>query len=85
MKVLHLDSVYRQWLNLNEALSFDGDLNEKFIGLTHNESIFFAEMLKTALQPLDLRTVDELKRFIELQERHECTLALQRKASRLKT
>ena len=85
MKVLHLDSVYRQWLNLNEALSFDGDLNEKFIGLTHNESIFFAEILKTALQPLDLRTVDELKRFIELQERHERTLALQRKASRLKT
>ena len=85
MKVLHLDSVYRQWLNLNEALSFDGDLNEKFIGLTHNESIFFAEILKTALQPLDLRTVDELKRFMELQERHERTLALQRKASRLKT
>lgn len=80
MKILDLDSNYRQWLNLNAALGFDGDLNEKFIGLTHNESIFFAEILKTALQPLVLRTVAELKRFIELHERHERTLAFQRKA-----
>ena len=84
MKVIDLDSAYREWLNLNSALGFDGELNERFIGLTHNESIFFAEMSKTALQPLDLRTVAELKRFIELHERHERTLAFQHKASSLK-
>jgi hypothetical protein len=83
MKVIHLDSAYREWLNLNSALVFDGDLNETFIGLTHEESIFFAEMSQTALQPVDMRTVAELKRFIELHERHQSTLAFQRKARSL--
>jgi hypothetical protein len=83
LKVIDLDSTYREWLNFNYALGFDEDLNEKFIGLTHDESIFFAEILQTALQPLDSRTLDELKRFIELQERHARTLAFQRKARSL--
>jgi hypothetical protein len=83
VKLIDLDSTYREWLNFNSALVFDGDLNERFIGLTHTESIFFAEMSTAALQPVDIRTVAELKRFIELHELHEHSLAFQRKTRSL--
>ena len=78
MKLMDLKSAHRRWLNLNAALDFDKDLNEKLVGLTHNESIFFVEMIKDTFGNLELRNVDELERFIELHERHERTLAFQR-------
>jgi hypothetical protein len=71
MQLLILDETYRRWLYSKAALGFDRDLNEKFIGLTHNESIFFAQMLKVPLPPLGSLTVDELQRFVNLHERHQ--------------
>jgi hypothetical protein len=76
MKLLPLESTYRGWLNSRAALAFDSDLNEKFIGLTHSESLFFAEMSRGPLLPLESRDVEDLERFIWLYNRHEFTLAL---------
>jgi hypothetical protein len=74
MKFMDLDATYRKWLISNAALDFDKDLNEKFVGLTYEESIFFAEISRTALPPKG-QNADELERFIELHERHECAIA----------
>jgi hypothetical protein len=75
MKLLKLDSIYRSWLNSRSALALDSELNEKFIGLTHIESISYAEMTSEPLRAFDLWDVDELARFLELHERHELLLA----------
>ena len=77
---MDLDSSYRCWLISRAAIDFDRHLNEKLVGLTHDESIFFVEISKVALSPLKTWSVDELKRFIELYDRHERILAFQRKA-----
>jgi hypothetical protein len=71
MQLLILEATYRRWLYSKAALGFDRDLNEKFIGLTHNESIFFAQMSKVPLLPLGSLTLDELERFVNLDERHQ--------------
>jgi hypothetical protein len=75
-----LDSTYRHWLNSKDALGLDSKLNEKFVGLTHEESVFFAEISSDPLAPFDLWDPDELARFLRLYERHEITLAFQRAA-----
>jgi hypothetical protein len=84
MKLLLLDATHRRWLNSKSALALDGNLNEKFIGLTHNESVFFAEVSSAPLAPLGLWDVEALKRFLRLHERHELTLAYQRVAHNFK-
>lgn len=84
MQLLILDSTYRQWLNSRAALSFDQDLNEKFLGLTHSESIFFAKISKIAPIPLESLTVDELEHFINLYERHERMLTFSRESDGFK-
>jgi hypothetical protein len=71
MQLLILEATYRRWLYSRAALGFDRDLNEKFIGLTHNESIFFAQMSKVPLPTLGSLTVDELECFVSLHERHQ--------------
>ena len=70
MKLLDLDLMYRHWLSSRNALTFDCDLNEKLIGLTHSESISFVQMA-AKLSPIRSRTLDELERFTELNNRHE--------------
>jgi hypothetical protein len=80
MKLLLLDSSYRRWLNLKSALALNGNLDEKFIGLTHDESIFFAEVSNSPLAPFELWDEEVLKRFLRLHERHELTLAFRRAA-----
>jgi hypothetical protein len=73
MKFLTLEPTYRRWLNSKNALAFDSDLNEKLIGLTHSESIFFVQMVNT-YDPGRLQTIDELERFMDLHDRHEFAL-----------
>ncbi len=82
MKILNLSFIQRRCLNWKNALNFDTDLNEKLMGLTHEESDFFVEMSEAAFGSLELRHADELKRFLELYERHERALDFQRKAHR---
>jgi hypothetical protein len=74
MELLPLDSTYRGWLISKAALAFDSELNEKFIGLTHDESVFFAEMCKSPMVPLELRDTDKLEHFLQLHLRHELML-----------
>jgi len=75
MRLLPLESSYRCWLNSRAALAFDSNLSERFIGLTHDESMFFAEMSRSSLAPLESRDVGELERFIHLHACHERALA----------
>jgi hypothetical protein len=74
MKLLSLDSTYRLWLNKKSALAFDSNLNEKFIGLTHDESVFFAYVSAVALQPDTSWETKELETFLKLHARHELSL-----------
>jgi hypothetical protein len=74
MKLLSLDPTYRIWLNKKSALTFDGNLNERFLGLTHDESIFFAYISSVALQPGMSLEPKEVENFLKLHERHELTL-----------
>jgi hypothetical protein len=76
MKLMDLEPSYRLWLIGRGALNFDRYLNEKFVGLTHDESTFFLRMVKAALDPLYVRSEEEFDRFIELHEYHELELAL---------
>jgi hypothetical protein len=76
MKLMDLEASYRLWLIERNALNFDLYLNEKFVGLTHDESTFFLRMVKAALDPLYVRSEEEFDRFIELHEYHELELAL---------
>jgi hypothetical protein len=77
MKLLQLDSIYRSWLNARSALALDSELNEKFTGLTHIDSISYAEMTSEPIQSFDLWDVDKLSHFLHLHERHELCLAFQ--------
>lgn len=77
MKILQLDLTYRSWLNARFALALDGDLNEKFTGLTHIDSIFYAKMTNEPLRNFDAWEVETLSRFLALYERHELALAFQ--------
>ena len=76
MRLMDLEPSYWLWLIGRGALNFDRYLNEKFAGLTHDELIFFLRMVKAALDPLYVRSEEELDRFIELHEYHELELAL---------
>jgi hypothetical protein len=80
MKLLLLDSSYRSWRNSKSALVLDGNLDEKLIGLTHDESVFFAEVSNSPLAPFELWDEEVLKWFLRLHERHELTLAFRRAA-----
>lgn len=75
MKLLSLNPGYRYWLNARCALTFDSDLDEIFLGLTHNDSVFYAEMSELPLTAAKLAEVAELTRFLALHERHELALA----------
>jgi hypothetical protein len=77
MKILQLDPTYRTWLNARSALALDGDLNEKFTGLTHIDSIFYAEMTNEPLRDFDTWDVETLSRFLALYERHQLAVAFQ--------
>jgi hypothetical protein len=85
MKLLLLETTYRRWLSSKDALALDSNLNEKFIGLTHDESVFFAKMSSVPLAPFELWDLDELERFLGLYKRHELTRAFQRLARGYKT
>jgi hypothetical protein len=76
MKLMDLEASYRFWLIRRGALDFDLYLNEKFVGLTHDESTFFLRMVKAALDPLYVRSEEEFDHFIKLHEYHELELAL---------
>lgn len=82
MKLLSLDSTYRTWLEARLALSFDEDLNEKFIGLTHDESVFFAEMSSPPFMLFDDWPLEVLTRFLAMHERHELILEYRAVAAR---
>jgi hypothetical protein len=84
MQLLTLEATYRCWLNSRTALSFDRDLNEKFLGLTHSESVFFAKISKIVFVPLGSLTLDELEHFINLYERHERILNFSRESDYFK-
>lgn len=75
MKLLSIDETYRRWLNSRSALAFDNDLNEILVGLTHSESIFFAELSSPPGLVFDAIGADGINRFLDLHERHELTLA----------
>lgn len=75
MKLLSLDTTYRRWLYSRNALTFDYDLNEVFVGLTLDDSIDYAENSESPLTASRLVDVDELIRFLALHERHELALA----------
>lgn len=75
MKLLLLDPTYRTWLNSRLALSLDGDLNEKLIGLTYEESVFFVELSNPPFTSFEGWESDILTRFMEMHERHERVLA----------
>jgi hypothetical protein len=77
MKILMLDPLYRSWLNSKCALTLDEDHNERFVGLTHSESIFYAKMSNLPCPMLDLWDVDVLTLFLDLHEKHQLTLAFQ--------
>jgi hypothetical protein len=77
MKILMLDPLYRSWLNSKCALTLDEDHNERFVGLTHSESVFYAKMSNLPCPSLDLWEVDVLTLFLDLHERHQLTLAFQ--------
>jgi hypothetical protein len=71
MTIMALEPSYRLWLIGRGAPNFDRYLNEKFVGLTHDESTFFLRMVKAALDPLYVQSEEEFDRFIELHEYHE--------------
>lgn len=75
MQLLSLDSTYRRWLYSRCALAFDGDLDEIFVGLTHSESVFFAELSSPPGLVFDAIGADGITRFLALHERHELALA----------
>jgi hypothetical protein len=77
MKILMLDLLYRSWLNSKFALMLDEDHNEKFVGLTHSESIFYAKMSNLPCPSFDQWDVDVLTLFLDLHEKHQLTLAFQ--------
>jgi hypothetical protein len=74
MKLIPLEWFYRSWLVSRHALTLDQDHNERFVGLTHCESLLYAKMSNPPFISFDRWEVDELKRFLELHERHEVTL-----------
>lgn len=80
MKLLNLDFLQRRWLNQKNALDFDKNLNEKFAGLTHEESNFFLEMSEAAFYRPQSKSIDEINRFLKLYECHERTLIFHRGA-----
>lgn len=82
MKLLPLEPSYRGWLTARSALGLDSDLNEKFVGLTHLESLFYADITNGLLTSLDVLDETVLTRFLELHERHELIVAFQTAAAR---
>jgi hypothetical protein len=74
MKLLSLDPIYRIWLNKKSALTFDSNLNEMFLGLTHDESIFFAYISSVALRPGMSWETGDVETFLRLHQRHELSL-----------
>lgn len=74
MKILTLDPAYRYWLNARSALRIDSGLNENFAGLTHDDSVFFAEMTSEPLTTFNLWDMNTISRFLRLYERHELVL-----------
>jgi hypothetical protein len=76
MKILQLEDSHRAWLNSKGALEIDANLDEKFVGLTHAESVIYATRTTPPIQPLDLWSADELIETLDLHARHELTLAV---------
>lgn len=85
MKILKLDSLYRSWLTERGALGLGTDLNEKFKGLTHEESVFYAEVTSEPFGNWEDWDEEEIHRFLELHEHHQLVLDFQMAARRFKT
>jgi hypothetical protein len=75
MKLLPLEPTYRMWLNSRVALSLDGELNERFAGLTYSESVLYAEMSNPPFTSFEQWDAETLTHFLHLHERHELSLA----------
>jgi hypothetical protein len=76
MRILQLEESHRAWLNSKGALEVDGNLDEKFVGLTHVESVVYAARTTPPIRPLDLWSADELIEILDLHARHELILAV---------
>lgn len=70
MTLLALDSTRRDWLIKRQSLAFDDEQNEIFLGLTHEESLFFAAAEHLAMGRQN-RSDEDLLRFLALFDRHE--------------
>jgi hypothetical protein len=81
MKLILLESSYRSWLNSRNALVLDANLDERFVGLTHAESVVYAGMSNPPYISFDHWNVPAITQFLDLYERHEQAIAFRFAAS----
>lgn len=74
MRLLNLEENYRRWLFNKNALGFDSSLNEKLIGLSHEESLVFTHMASITDFPMNIWEKGSLSYFLYLEEKHRSAL-----------
>lgn len=74
MKLLKIEETYRRWLFNKNALAFDSNLNEKLVGLNHEESLVFTYMASITNFPMNILEKNTLSYFLRLEEKHRSAL-----------
>lgn len=74
MELLKLEENYRRWLFEKNALAFDSSLNEKLVGLNHEESLIFTHMASITDFPMNMWDKGTLSYFLHLEEKHRSAL-----------